>query len=102
MKKLFILIFLGLSLSGCAAIQAQKDNFAACMDNDGCHKKFDDAVAKGSTIGALIGAMGGPGAAAGGGVAGGSLGGFLTALYLGSKILKDKKKQEFEDAKNPG
>ena len=84
MKKILLFLLLVAAFSGCAT-------YDACMKDPGCKKEWDEALAKGSTIGALVGTLGGPGAAAGGGLAGSGLAG-LAVLYAFNKKLKRKKK----------
>ena len=88
MKRLFLLLILAFSLTGCASLRD-------CLDDPGCKKDFEEAVAKGAKSGALVGAVGGPGGAAGGGVVGGLLSGWWVV-----RQFKKKKKKEEEKEKN--
>ena len=87
MKKLFLIFILAFILTGCSSLKE-------CLDDPGCKKDFEEAVAKGAKSGALVGAVGGPGGAAGGGVVGGLLSGWWVV-----RQFKKKKKEEKENAK---
>lgn len=88
MKNLLLITLLGISLTGCSAIEA-------CMKDPGCKKEFEEAVANGAKSGALVGAVGGPSGAAGGGVVGALLSGWWTV-----RQFKKKKREEEENGAN--
>jgi len=62
MSKIIVILFLAISMSGCALIQAQKDNWEACKADTACV----DSAKKWQETGELVGGIAGsaiPGAA---------------------------------------
>lgn len=87
MKKLFLLLIIAFSLSGCAYWQASGNDPAAM-------RHAEESFKKGSALGSLAGAAQGPAGAAAGGFGGGAIAYVITRLMDGYKITRKKKEEE--------
>ena len=98
MKKIFLLLIIAFSLTGCALIGQQKANWDACQADPDCKKQAEAASNKGSLLGALVGVT--FGGAAAGGVAGKGIGYLIGNLRGGAALLKKKREEEEKNGAN--
>ncbi len=94
MRKLLLILAIGLSLSGCAWLGAQKASFDECWNDPGCRKQAIDKMHEAQVLGATVGSLAPiPGAGAVGSTVAGGLA-LLIAMISGGNALMKRKKQE--------
>ena len=91
MRKLFLLLIIGISLTGCSTL--------ACLADEDCRKGGKPAFDAGKAAGAFLGAFSAnPAVATTSGFGGGALAFIVYAIR--KKYKKDQKKKEEEDGAN--
>lgn len=91
MRKLLLILSTLFLLSGCALIQAQKDNWEACKADPSCYASAEKWKETGQVVGGLAGSAF-PGAAMPAQQAGGWIA-FALAMLVGGHALKKKENQ---------